>query len=214
MILLAGTLLAVLLVAPLGGRLSALGSLTLRRGGLVVAAILAQVLAFIVLSGAPLPVLLVLHAASYGLAAAFVWENRSVPGLPLLSLGALSNAVVLAVNGGTMPASAAAVRAAGLPLVEDGYRNSGVVGSPHLAPLGDVFASPGWLPLHNVYSVGDLLILAGAVWVVHRTCGTVIARSPRTWRQPAPNAQGVPAAAARSSSHTGTASAGIGRLSR
>ena len=41
-----------------------------------------------------------------------------------------------------------------------------------------VLASPSWLPLQNVYSVGDLLILAGAVWLVHRTCGTVLARDP------------------------------------
>ena len=47
--------------------------------------------------------------------------------------------------------------------------------------LGDVFASPAWLPLRNVYSPGDLLLLAGAVWVVHAACGTVLARDPRPW---------------------------------
>ena len=109
-----------------------------------------------------------------------------------------------------MPASAQAVRAAGLPLAETGYSNSGVLADPQLAPLGDVFASPAWLPLHNVYSPGDLLVVAGAVWAVHRTCGTVLARDPRPVlarlvRRPQ---------ADRASSQPVTSSAGIGRLSR
>jgi len=173
------TLLAVLLVAPLGGRLRALTELRLHGAGLVLSALLLQVLVFLVLTGAPRPLLVALHAASYLLAGAFVWRNRALPGLWLLAAGTALNAVVLSVNGGTMPASASAVRRAGLPLVEDAYSNSGVLPHPRLAPFGDVLASPSWLPLHNVYSVGDVLVLVGAVWLVHRTCRTVLARDPR-----------------------------------
>ena len=179
MLLPALTLLAVLLVAPLGGRLRALTELRLHGGGLVLAALGLQVLAFLVLTGAPRALLVGMHAASYLLAAAFVWRNRQLPGLWLIASGALLNALVLAVNGGTMPASADAVRRAGLPLVEQDYSNSGVLSQPRLAPFGDVFASPSWLPLHNVFSVGDLLVMAGAVWLVHRSCRTVLARDPR-----------------------------------
>ena len=179
MLLPAATLLAVLLVAPLGGRLRALTALRLHGGGLVVAALALQVLVFVVLTGAPRPLLMALHAASYLLAGAFVWRNRALPGLWLIASGALLNTVVLAVNDGTMPASAAAVRRAGLPLTEETYSNSGVLPHPHLAPLGDVLASPSWLPLHNVYSAGDVLVLLGALWLVHRTCRTVLARDPR-----------------------------------
>jgi hypothetical protein len=121
------------------------------------------------------------HAASYALAGVFVWVNRRLPGLGLLCAGGALNALVIALNGGQMPASASAVRAAGLPQESDHFLNSGVVASPRLGALGDVFASPSWLPLHNVYSPGDLLLLAGAVWVVHRACGTVLARDPRPW---------------------------------
>ena len=50
---------------------------------------------------------------------------------------------------------------AGLPVEVDHFVNSGVLDDPRLAFLGDVFASPAWLPLRNVYSPGDLLLLAG-----------------------------------------------------
>ena len=183
MLILAGTLLAVLLVRPLGGRLQELAQLQLRSQRLVVLAIAAQVVSLQVLPRAPRPLLVALHLASYALAAAFVWANRTLPGIWLIATGALSNALVIALNGGTLPASAEALRRAGLPLTEDGFTNSSVLAHPRLPALGDVFASPSWLPLHNVYSVGDLLLLAGAVWAVHRTCGTVLARHPRRVRR-------------------------------
>ena len=179
MLVLAGTLLALLLVVPLGGSLRALGRLHLRAGGLVPLALLCQVLALQVLAGSPRPLLVGLHALSYVLAAAFVWRNRDVPGLWLLATGTGLNALALSANGGTMPASEAAVRAAGLPLVEEGYSNSGVLAEPRLAALGDVFATPDLLPLQNVYSVGDLLVLAGAAWAVHSTCRSALARDHR-----------------------------------
>ena len=206
MLLLAGVLLAVLLVRPLGGRLRPLAGLQLRGSGLLVVGLALQVLAFVVLAGAPRPLLVGLHALSYGLAATFVVLNRAVPGIAVIAAGASLNALALSANAGTMPASAEAVLAAGLPLVEEQYSNSGVLAAPRLSFLGDVFATPSWLPLQNVYSIGDVIVFAGAVWAVHRTCGTVLARDPRPalarLRQP------------REATHASTASAGIGRLSR
>ncbi len=179
MLILAGTVLALLLVPVLGGRLSGLADVDLRGGRLLAVALASQVLAITVLPGAPHALLVGLHGGSYVLAAAFLWRNRRLRGLPLLAAGGALNALVIAVNGGQMPASAEAVRRAGLPLHEEGFVNSGVLDAPRLVALGDVFASPGWLPLSNVYSPGDLLLLAGAVWVVHAACGTVLARDPR-----------------------------------
>lgn len=204
MLLLAGTLLAVLLVRPLGGRLRPLAGLTLRGAPLLLAGIGLQVLCFVVLVDAPRPLLVAMHAVSYVLAGTFVWLNRAVPGLWLIAVGAGLNALTLSVNGGTMPASREAVLEAGLPLVEEAYSNSHVLAEPRLAPLGDVFASPSWLPLQNVYSIGDVLVLAGAVWAVHRTCGTVLARYPRP----------TPAQRERAASQSSTASPAMGRLSR
>ncbi|HEU0103595.1 MAG TPA: DUF5317 domain-containing protein [Mycobacteriales bacterium] len=215
MLLIAATLLAVLLVPLLGGRLRALAGLQLRGAGLLVTAFAVQFLALMVLPADLRPLLVALHGLSYVLAGCFVWCNRRVPGLLVLAAGASLNALGLAVNGGTLPASASALRQAGMPAVAPGYSNSSLLADPHLAWLGDVFASPGWLPLQNVYSIGDVLILSGAVWCIHRTCGTVLARLPRRHPAAGQPAVGQPVAAgARASSQPGRASAGIGRLSR
>lgn len=178
MLILGALVLALLLVPVTGGRLSRLSDLVLRRPWLLLLALGAQVLAITVFPDWPRPVLVGLHGLSYVLAACFVWTNRRLPGITLVALGGGLNALCIAANGGQMPASASAVARAGLPAQEDGFVNSGVVADPVLPWLGDVFASPAWLPLRNVYSIGDLLLLAGAVWAVHRTCGTVLARWP------------------------------------
>ena len=179
MLILVGTLLAMLLVPLLGGRLSALSALELSGGRLLAGALALQVLVITIVPTWPHAVLVTLHAASYALAVVFVWTNRRLPGVPVLAAGGGLNIVAIGANGGQMPASEAAVRSAGLPVEVEHFVNSGVLEDPRLAFLGDVFASPAWLPLRNVYSPGDLLLLAGAVWLVHRTCGTVLARDPR-----------------------------------
>ena len=178
MLILAALLLALLLVPLTGGRLSRLSALVLRRPWLLLLALGLQVLTITLVPGWPQPVLVALHGLSYVLAAGFVWANRRVPGIVLVALGGGLNALCIAANGGQMPASASAVERAGLSAQEDGFVNSAVLSDPRLPWLGDVFASPSWLPLRNVYSVGDLLLLAGVVWAVHRTCGTVLARRP------------------------------------
>jgi hypothetical protein len=178
-LILVATLLALALVPVLGGRLGRLADLRLVSRRLIVCALLLQVLAISIVPGWPRPVVVGLHAASYVLAAVFVWRNRAVAGLPVLAVGAGLNALAIAANGGQMPADPEALARVGIAQEEGRYVNSGVVEEPRLAFLGDVLASPSWLPLQNVYSVGDLFILAGAVWLVHRTCGTVLARWPR-----------------------------------
>jgi hypothetical protein len=181
MLIIAAALLAVVLVPPLGGKLRGLADLRLTSGWLIALALGVQVLCISVFPTWPRLLLASAHGATYLLAALFVWRNRRLPGLPLLALGGALNAVTIGLNGGTLPASASALRRAGLPVTEDQFINSGVLAHPKLAFLGDVFASPSWLPLRNVYSVGDLLILAGAIWAVHRSCRSLLARDPRGW---------------------------------
>ena len=45
--------------------------------------------------------------------------------------------------------------------VGEGYSNSVVLADPALRPLTDIFATPAWLPLSNVFSIGDVLISVG-----------------------------------------------------
>lgn len=162
----------VLSAALTGHGLSRFGQIRIRHGWIVAVALAAQVVAMQVLPGAARPVLSSVHIATYLAAGGFVWLNRAVPGLWLVALGAASNGVTIAVNGGTLPASASALRTAGLDLDSSEFNNSGVLTDPHLPWLGDVFALPAGIPLANVFSVGDVLVLCGVAWGAHRICGS------------------------------------------
>jgi hypothetical protein len=172
--------LSVLSVPLLGGRLGRLGELTLRSAWLLPLALGAQVLVISVIPDGPPVALALIHGASYLLAGTFVWLNRAVPGLPVIAVGGLSNAVTIAVNGGTLPASPSALRRAGLPLTEDEFSNSAVIDDALLPWLGDVFAVPAGMPLANVFSIGDIVMALGAAYAVHRMCGTRLVRRRTT----------------------------------
>lgn len=116
-----------------------------------------------------------LHLASYALLGIFLWANRRLPAVPVILAGAASNALAIAANGGVMPASARAERLAGLRLGA-GFHNSAPLAHPHLLALGDVIPWPG--PLPNVLSVGDCLIYAGTLVLVHRLCRRPRAADP------------------------------------
>jgi hypothetical protein len=185
--------LAVLLVlSPLvaGGTLRRYGDVRIRYGWVVALALVAQIVAIEVLPGAARLGLSAVHVATYLAAGAFVWFNRAVPGLWLVALGAASNGVTIALNGGTLPASASALKSAGLELDSSEFLNSGVLADPRLPWLGDVFAIPAGWPLANVFSIGDVLILCGVAWGTHRICGSRLV--PR-WEPPAPPAVAEPA---------------------
>ncbi len=163
MLILALFVLGLALVPLTRGRWAGLVELRLRLRWLVLVAFALQVL---VLQGPSAldPVGPALHVVTYCAAGVFVWANRGVPGLLLVAAGAASNGVTIALNGGTLPASPAALRTAGIE-VDGGFVNSGVVDDPVLPWLGDVFAVPSWVPLANVFSVGDVLVVAGAWWL-------------------------------------------------
>jgi hypothetical protein len=171
----------LLLPVVLGGDLRRLATVRIRSVWLIVVAFLVQLMVISVLSG-PVPVLQAVHVATYVAAGWTIWVNRAVPGVALLGLGALSNGVTIAVNGGTLPASPAALRTAGLT-DDSGFVNSGVLAHPHLAALGDVFAIPASWPLANVFSIGDVLIVLGVWYASVRICGT---RATRPWGGPPP----------------------------
>jgi hypothetical protein len=177
-------LLALLSPLAFGGRLGRYAQVRIRSGWLVFVALVAQVLVIEVLPDGDRVVLSAVHLATYAMAGLFVWRNRDVPGLWILALGAASNGVTIALNGGTLPASADAVRNAGLPLKSEEFLNSGVLEHPRLPWLGDVFWIPDGWPLANVFSIGDVLIVIGIGWGAHRVSGSRLV--PDRWRwQPA-----------------------------
>jgi Family of unknown function (DUF5317) len=93
-----------------------------------------------------------------------VGRNLAIPGLPLVLIGGGANLAAILANGGYMPVSPAALDALGRTASE-GYTNSrlldGVAGGAVLGPLTDLFAMPAWLPMANVFSVGDACIGVG-----------------------------------------------------
>ncbi len=150
----------------LGGSLAGLADLRIRWGPVIVAGLLVQVVLF---SGpvadrvgdvGPL-----IYVVSTGAVLAAVVRNWRIVGLPVLALGAVSNAAAILANGGFMPASPGALAALGKSFPAT-YSNSSIVPHPALEPLTDIFAVPHPLPFANVFSIGDVLIALGVAIVI------------------------------------------------
>jgi len=166
MFILYAVLIGLLAGLVLGGRPAGLGALTFRWGWLVVAGFAVQVVLFsapvterIGSLGVPL------YVGSTAVVLAALLRNMSLPGLPVVALGALSNMAAIATNGGYMPADPGALAALGRS-PETVYSNSAVISHPALQPLTDIFALPHPIPFANVFSVGDILIGVGVVIVI------------------------------------------------
>jgi Family of unknown function (DUF5317) len=155
-------LVALLVGKLLGGKLSTLADAPIRGMRFAFAAIALQVVAFP--SGelpwsTPTSVARPLWLVSYALLIAMLLRNMRLLGVRFLVLGLLSNLVAILANGGLMP-----VRPAALAVAHRAYsihNNSIKIARPHLAALVDRWAVPHWIPLGNVYSVGDVIIALG-----------------------------------------------------
>lgn len=152
----------------LGRTLAPLTELRLRAGWAAAAALGIQVVVLGLLPGGSRPLHAALHVLSYVLAGWFVFANRRIAGVPLLAAGGAFNTIAIVANGGVMPASRAAMAAAGMH-PSGGFQNSAVVDHPRLLFLGDVLPVPAPGPLRNVLSVGDVVLLAGAVMLLLRS---------------------------------------------
>lgn len=158
-----------LLTVPLaGGRLRLLGDLRLRRSRLLALAFVLQLVAL----KAPLAhdVAASLNIATYLLGCWYLVANLEIAGMWLVGLGAGCNMLALVANGGVMPASEKALATAGLSTGSTGFVNSTAVPNAQVAFLGDIFAIPRSWPFHNVFSVGDILIVLGGLVAAHRLC--------------------------------------------
>lgn len=169
MIIAYACLLLALLAAMLpGSRPGQLAAVRLRHLWLVWAALAVQVLVISVLpdiDGLSESV----HLLSYLLAGAFAVANRRLPGAVVISVGGASNLTAIAANGGTMPASPRALAASGWTASPDHFANSAALSDARLAALGDVFSTPAWLPVHSVFSIGDVAIVIGFAVFLQRT---------------------------------------------
>jgi Family of unknown function (DUF5317) len=166
MFILYAVLLGLVVGVAAGGRPAGLATLRFRFGALAVVGFCAQLAIFsapvsdrIGDLGPPLYVL------STGLVFVVLLANLRIAGLPVVAVGAACNLTAIVANGGYMPASLAALTAAG-KVPPGGYSNSAVLAHPVLAPLTDILALPPAVPFANVFSVGDVLIGAGIALAV------------------------------------------------
>jgi hypothetical protein len=159
-----------------GGRLGNVQCAHLRRAWLVGAALGLQLVAFSAV-GSRLGAggVVALHLLSYAALLVFAMINLRSLGIAIASLGLVCNALVIAANGGYMPARRAALATAGKLYAGASDANSRLIAAgTRFAFLGDVFALPRGMPLANVFSVGDLLIAAGVALLI------VLAMHPHT----------------------------------
>jgi hypothetical protein len=170
---------ACFLTVPLtGGRIAMLAELEIRAAWAALAGIAVQVVIISLLPAGDRAIHVALHVASYGLGAYFVVVNRRVPGLWLVGIGGALNFAAIAANGGVMPASRDALLRAGIE-PSHGFANSAALAHPKLQFIGDVFAVPGPWPIGNVFSIGDLVLVAGLMVLIHRS-----SRAPLRLPQP------------------------------
>lgn len=178
------TILIFASVPLLGGKLSRMKNIRLRYPLLIIAALAVQILTISIFPSAPKSLLVPLNLATYAAAAVVLWANRSIPGLIITGVGAMLNGCVIALNGGTLPARARALMEAGWHPKASDFNNSNVLPHPILPWLGDIVATPSWLPFRNVMSIGDMTVLLGVFVLAHGVgrsrlavgCSALIAR--------------------------------------
>jgi hypothetical protein len=193
-------LLLLVTVPVAGGRLGRLESLQIRGLWLAAAAFAVQVVLVTFVPEGDETLHRIAHLATYGLVGACILRNLDIRFMWLVAAGGLLNFVAIAANGGVMPASASALRAAGLDVRSGEFANSDLVHDAHFGFLGDVFAIPAGWPGANVFSVGDGLMVLGAFLVLHAATGSRLVAARETQRprdQVAPTAPAPPVPRAR-----------------
>jgi len=158
-----------------GGRFSRLVHRHFRWTFLIPIAVLIQFLIFPWFFRAPLfpYATSALHLLSYVLVGVWLAANLRFRPMVVIGVGALCNLAVIAANGGRMPASEAALRAAGAFVEADALVEGGTVANVILMSettrlnwLGDILHVPSWMPFATAFSIGDAILFLGLVWLI------------------------------------------------
>jgi MFS family permease len=175
-------ILGLVVAWTLGAKPSRLADLRFRGSVLVFGALAIQIGIYTALnSHVPAAWDRPLHIISYLMLVGFFLLNLRVPAFWLVGFGLLSNVLVIFTNGGHMPVSAEAWKAAGHSLAifdSHGVSDNNVLANAHthLRFLSDVFVMPSQVPFASVLSIGDFLIVLGTVAFVYRACSPVTGR--------------------------------------
>jgi hypothetical protein len=106
----------------------------------------------------------------------FAWLNRKQPGFWLLGTGLFANLIVIIANGGLMPITPEMVRKLNPGAPEGSWTIGERLGNgkdivlpaadTRLWFLSDRFYPPDWFHYSVAFSFGDVLIAAGAFWLL------------------------------------------------
>lgn len=160
-----------------GGSLRNFAALSLRWIPLIIGSFVLQLLLFTPFLHRPLIDVTVepLYVLSMVMAAAWVALNWRIPGMLLIALGVGSNLAAIVANGGRMPISPAGALYNGeIANFASGttVSNNSLLAAPdqvRLWLLTDILPMPKGLPLSGVYSIGDILLAAGLMFLCYRT---------------------------------------------
>ncbi len=165
-----------------GGTMSRLAHVHFRGLWILLVALVAQILIIEVFPQANETLLEAIHMATYLAAGLFVVANWRVPGLLVIAAGGAMNGITIALNGGTLPASKAALKMAGLEVAKGDFINSAYLPDPVLPLFGDIFVWPEPFPLANVFSFGDALIVFGVFYGANKIAGSRLVK--KAWQVP------------------------------
>lgn len=118
---------------------------------------------------------------SYGLLLVFTWMNRHVIAIWMVGLGLISNLLVILANGGFMPISPQTLQkinpGSSIEQWQPGIHYPGskdlirVVQESRLWLLSDFLVVPPPFPLPFAFSLGDILIAGGIIWLLSNLPG-------------------------------------------
>ncbi|QSZ27002.1 DUF5317 domain-containing protein [Aceticella autotrophica] len=113
-----------------------------------------------------------IHFLDYLMLFIGLWYNRHNRYMMIIGFGIFLNFIVIFANGGRMPVSIDALKAAGLYHLIPGLLSDGIAthqaltASTRLKFLSDVLFLPKPYPLPKAFSIGDLLIFTGTFLMV------------------------------------------------
>lgn len=124
------------------------------------------------------PLLPFLYRATLVMGLLFIWSNRRLgPATRFIFTGVAANLAVIAANGGRMPVLVAAARNLGydrlVQVLQAGTsltHQALIPGATKLALLADVFSLPA-LRFAGVFSIGDIILVPGVVWLTVQLMG-------------------------------------------
>ena len=175
MFLIGAVLIGVVVGYLCRGRIAHLASLRLRFLWVIPISLLIQLMIFPLFSERPFFPYATssLHLLSYALILVFLVLNYRTFPLLIIGMGSLLNLLVIAVNGGYMPSSPTALARAGSEGVAARLLQDGVYGNVILMSegtrfnfLGDLLYLPRWVPFATAFSLGDLIVALGLIWLI------------------------------------------------